>query len=78
MTVLGNSSTARPARRRKHFIAGAVCPRCHARDSLRQYMAQGVRHVECVSCDYHEVQSPPEVERRQRDKEQVIGVFKPD
>ena len=37
----------------KRFIAGAVCPRCGAMDTLRVYRADsGQLHRECVDCQF--------------------------
>ncbi|ANF56134.1 YheV family putative zinc ribbon protein [Halotalea alkalilenta] len=38
----------------KRFIAGAVCPRCAAMDTLRSWDHSGIRYRECVDCDFLE------------------------
>ncbi|MGB1237095.1 MAG: YheV family putative zinc ribbon protein [Pseudomonadales bacterium] len=41
----------------KRFIAGAVCPRCSAMDSIRMYRNDIREYRECVRCDYVEGQN---------------------
>lgn len=36
----------------KRFVAGAVCPRCGALDSIRVYRNEIREYRECVRCDY--------------------------
>ena len=37
---------------RKHFIAGARCPKCNAEDKVR-FCRDGAREwIECVACGY--------------------------
>ncbi|MBU2925862.1 YheV family putative zinc ribbon protein [Colwellia sp. 1_MG-2023] len=62
---------------RKRFIAGAVCPKCKAQDTLALTKEDGVEKVTCVSCGDQMTQSEPQVEEVVRQHEQVIGVFKP-
>ena len=66
------------ARQKKRFIAGAVCPKCEAMDTLMLFIENDIEQVECVQCK-HRFSEPKEqggVSERQFD--QVIGVFKPD
>tara|TARA_R110001583_G_scaffold281_7_gene2576 strand:+ start:126 stop:329 length:204 start_codon:yes stop_codon:yes gene_type:complete len=62
---------------RKRFIAGAVCPKCKAQDTMALTKEDGVEKVTCVSCGEQMTQSEPQVEQVVRQHEQVIGVFKP-
>lgn len=39
---------------KKRFIAGAVCPRCAAMDTLKAWEQNGTRYRECVDCDFFE------------------------
>lgn len=36
----------------KRFIAGAVCPRCSAMDTIRTYRRDEKDFRECVACDF--------------------------
>lgn len=36
----------------KRFVAGAVCPRCGAMDTIRVYRNEIREYRECVKCDY--------------------------
>lgn len=40
----------------KRFIAGVVCPKCGASDSVRAWLdeATEVQHRECVDCGYQD------------------------
>ena len=64
-------------RRKKRFIAGAVCPACGKLDNMMLYMEHGVEKVTCVACGDTQEQTPEEVERVTREAEEVIGVFRP-
>jgi uncharacterized metal-binding protein (TIGR02443 family) len=59
------------------FIAGAVCPKCKAQDTMALTKENEVEKVTCVSCGEQMTQSEPQVEEVVRQHEQVIGVFKP-
>lgn len=54
----------------KRFIAGAVCPRCAAMDSVRMYRQDGREYRECVKCGFEDSLSldgrpdPEELETR--------------
>ena len=61
---------------KKRFIAGAVCPKCKAQDTMALTKEDGVEKVTCVSCGEQMTQSEPQVEQVVRQHEQVIGVFK--
>ena len=37
---------------KKRFIAGAVCPKCSAMDTVRVYNLEGKDYRECVACDF--------------------------
>ena len=37
---------------RKHFIAGACCPRCNAEDKVRFCRDDAREWIECVACGY--------------------------
>ena len=62
---------------KKRFIAGAVCPKCKAMDTMALTKENGVEKVTCVSCGEQMVQTTAQVEKVVREHEQVIGVFKP-
>ncbi|MGB0893687.1 MAG: YheV family putative zinc ribbon protein [Parashewanella sp.] len=61
---------------KKRFVAGASCPKCHAKDSILLFKENNVETVECVECDY--TQQQPEAKVEKQATGQVIGVFKPD
>ncbi len=63
---------------KKRFIAGAVCPKCRAMDTMALTKDMGVEKVTCVSCGEQMVQPEAQVEQQVRQAEQVIGVFKPE
>ena len=62
-------------RRKKRFIAGAVCPAC---GKMMLYMEHGVEKVTCVECGDTQVQTQEQVDKATREAEQVIGVFRPE
>lgn len=62
---------------RKRFIAGATCPKCKAQDSIMLYFENNVEKLQCVKCDYHDVQSQTYVAQAGQNSADVIGVFKP-
>ena len=62
---------------KKRFIAGAVCPKCKAMDTMALTKENGVEKVTCVSCGEQMVQTEAQVDEVVREHEQVIGVFKP-
>lgn len=37
---------------RRHFIAGARCPRCNAEDKVRFCREDAREWIECVACGY--------------------------
>jgi hypothetical protein len=37
---------------KRRFVAGAVCPRCSAMDTIQVYSENGKDYRECVSCGY--------------------------
>lgn len=53
---------------KKRFIAGAVCPRCNAMDTIRVYRVDDKDFRECVACDFsdemHFKQNPRELTTR--------------
>lgn len=63
---------------RKRFIAGAVCPRCQAQDSLAMWREQGVDVVQCVHCGHQMREADKQARESVRSNEQVIGIFHPD
>lgn len=62
-------------RRKKRFIAGAACPKCHEIDTMMLYLEQGVEKVECVSCGHTQSQTDDQVAKASHGE--VIGIFKP-
>ncbi|SIO17575.1 YheV family putative zinc ribbon protein [Salinivibrio sp. ES.052] len=66
---------------KKRFIAGAACPSCQQRDTLRVWRENNIDKVECVSCDYHDSRLPDSAQQSQsgvESTENVIGIFKPE
>lgn len=63
---------------KKRFIAGAVCPKCKAMDTMALTKENGVEKVTCVSCGDQMTQPETHVEKAVREHEQVIGVFNPE
>lgn len=66
------------AREKKRFIAGAVCPKCEAMDTLMLFIENGTEQVECVQCKHRFSEPKEQGGGSQRQFDQVIGVFKPD
>ncbi|MBT4883863.1 MAG: YheV family putative zinc ribbon protein [Glaciecola sp.] len=62
---------------RKRFIAGATCPKCKSIDSIMLYFENNVEKLQCVKCDYKDVQSATDVSAQVAASADVIGVFKP-
>ncbi|XQW84788.1 YheV family putative zinc ribbon protein [Thalassotalea piscium] len=62
---------------KKRFIAGAICPKCKAMDTMALTKENNVEIVTCVSCGEQMSQPEAHVEKEVRPQEQVIGVFKP-
>ncbi|MER2490362.1 YheV family putative zinc ribbon protein [Catenovulum sediminis] len=65
-------------KQKKRFIAGAVCPKCKAQDSLLLFFQAGVENIECVDCGHTQSQTSAQVKNASKQAEQVIGLFKPD
>ncbi|MFV0574928.1 MAG: YheV family putative zinc ribbon protein [Vibrio sp.] len=70
---------------KKRFIAGATCPMCEQKDSLRVWIENEIEVVECVECDYVEQRTPVEPKKPVQPQtstafkqENVIGIFKPE
>lgn len=63
--------------KKKRFIAGAVCPKCKAQDTIMLYFENNTEKLKCVACDYTEAQAPEQVQQASRNGEDIIGVFKP-
>ncbi|MGH1472009.1 MAG: YheV family putative zinc ribbon protein [Cellvibrionaceae bacterium] len=40
--------------KKRRFIAGAVCPRCSAMDTVMMFQEKGVDVRQCVECDFEE------------------------
>ncbi len=64
-------------KQRKRFIAGATCPQCRSIDSIMLYFENNVEKLQCVKCDYKDVQSSTDVSEQVASNADVIGVFKP-
>lgn len=62
---------------KKRFIAGAICPKCNAMDTMALTKEDNVEKVTCVQCGEQMSQPEEHVEKGIRAEEQVIGVFKP-
>lgn len=65
-------------KKRKRFVAGAICPKCKAQDTIMLFFENNVEKLQCVKCDYQEAQTEQQVEQAKRQNEHVIGVFKPE
>jgi uncharacterized metal-binding protein (TIGR02443 family) len=65
-------------RTKKRFVAGAICPKCKAMDTIMLFFENNVEKLECVACGYHEAQTDDKVKSAARPNENVIGVFKPE
>lgn len=65
-------------RQRKRFIAGAICPKCKALDSIMLYFENNVEKISCTQCDYTESQTDDTVAAASKHSDNVIGVFKPE
>ncbi|MCU7553523.1 YheV family putative metal-binding protein [Alteromonas sp. ASW11-19] len=65
------------SRVKRRFIAGATCPSCKALDTVSLYFENNVEKLECVKCGYAESQTDDNVKSQTREKENVIGIFKP-
>ncbi len=63
---------------KKRFIAGAMCPKCKAMDTMALTKENGVETVTCVSCGHLMSQPEEHVAQEVRPNEQVIGIFKQD
>lgn len=63
---------------KKRFIAGAVCPKCKAIDTMALTKENNVEKVTCVACGEQMTQPQAHVEKQVRAKEQIIGVFTPE
>lgn len=63
---------------KKRFIAGAICPKCKAMDTMALTKENNLEKVTCVSCGEQMVQPESHVEKATRDNEQMIGVFTPE
>jgi uncharacterized metal-binding protein (TIGR02443 family) len=61
---------------KKRFIAGAVCPKCGATDTMALTKENDVEKVTCVACNHQMTQPQDHVASQVRQQEQVIGVFK--
>ena len=63
---------------KKRFIAGAVCPKCKAMDTMALTKENNIETVTCVACGEKMVQPEAQVAKAVRQHEQVIGVFNPE
>ncbi len=63
---------------KKRFIAGAVCPKCKAMDTMALTKEQGIETVTCVSCGEQMKQPEEQVAKEVRAQEKMIGIFKPE
>jgi uncharacterized metal-binding protein (TIGR02443 family) len=63
---------------KKRFIAGAICPKCKAMDTMALTKEMDVEKVTCVSCGEQMTQAQQHIAPEVRAKEQVIGIFKPE
>lgn len=63
---------------RRRFIAGAICPKCKAMDTIMLYFEHNVEKLTCVECDYTEAQTDQAVTSQSKGADNVIGLFKPE
>jgi len=63
---------------KKRFIAGAICPKCNAMDTMALTKVDNVETVTCVGCGHQMSQPEEHVVKEVRPQEQVIGIFKQD
>ena len=63
---------------KKRFIAGAVCPKCKAMDTMALTKEHNVEKVTCVSCGEQMTQPEEHVEKSVRENEKIIGIFTPE
>ncbi len=63
---------------KKRFIAGAVCPKCKAVDTMALTKENNVEQVTCIACGEQMSQPQAHVEQKTRPQEQVIGMFNPE
>lgn len=63
---------------KKRFIAGAICAKCKAQDTLALTKENGIEKVTCVACGDQMLHPEAHIEKEARAHEQLIGVFKPD
>jgi len=63
---------------KKRFIAGAVCPKCHAVDSIL-WLQEPEEIIQCIHCDYMQKKSDidPAPVTKAKASEQVIHWHKP-
>lgn len=59
-------------RRKKQFIAGAVCPKCSDMDSLVLYRDD--QSVECVSCNYQQTSQQRDAEAENENSDNQVKV----
>ena len=63
-------------KQKKRFIAGAVCPKCKAMDTMALTKENNIEKVTCVSCGAQMSQPEAHIDKAVRQNEQVIGIFK--
>ena len=63
---------------KKRFIAGAICPKCEATDTLALTKENGIEKVTCVDCGQQMLQPEAHIAKEIRADEQMIGIFKPE
>ena len=42
---------------RKRFIAGAICPKCHAEDRIVLHQQEAAEWIECVACGFKQTEA---------------------
>lgn len=60
---------------RKHFIAGARCPKCNAEDKIRHCRDGNREWMECVACGY-ETDNPGDPEHPNPVPEAEVGIVR--
>jgi len=63
---------------KKRFIAGAVCSKCKAMDTLALTKENDVEKVTCINCGEQMTRPEEHIVKSVRAQEQVIGIFKQD
>lgn len=62
-----------PSSVKKHFIAGAVCPKCQLIDKIVVYTIVNKKFAECIRCGHkQEADFANDTEQSQKEKKQKV------